>query len=422
MFMVPLQAETIITSTIFGGPKNEGIRKLIQLENGGFIVSGITDSWGLGGHPIEPYDFWLVRLDENLNILWNQTYGTNQTEWYPDLLVLPDDGYILAGQTYVNRSGDTDADVLLIRTDENGNQQWNQTLGGLESDHPATILQCDDGGFAIAGSTYSYGAGMTDAWLLRIDSNGNPLWNHTYGGSGWDWANDLLETDSGFFLVGGTESFATSATQYDAYLICTDSEGNLLWNRTYGDWQEEGFGRILPTRTGGYLISGSRGNPPYGNIWFVHVNALGDVLWEKNVGLGGAGGSPGIVECQDGGFVIVGAYSPDYMLIHYDLYLARTDSLGNTLWDREYGIENLPDGGSDILQLADGSFLIAGQTCLESINNGDVWLLQVTDIPIMHYVLTQGFLTGLIISVTVLIIAVITLTYYFLRKRRAPTE
>lgn len=421
MFMVPLQENTIITSTVFGGPAEDGIRSLIQLEDGGFIVAGTTASWGLGGEPYEPLDFWLVRLDENLNILWNQTYGTNGTEWYPELAVCQDGGFALAGYTVVNKTGSYDADVLLVRTDENGNHLWNQTLGGEESDYPSALLQCEDGGFAITGSTYNYGAGNSDAWLLRTDSTGTPLWNYTYGGSEQDSALDFVKTDSGFLLAGSTDSYATSPTHPDAYLICTDNDGNLLWNRTYGDWQEEGFGQIISTRTDGYLLSGFRGNPPYGNIWFVHVNALGDVLWEKDVGLAGAGGA-GIVECQDGGFAVVGGYSGSLYYTHGDLYLARTDTVGNTLWGRLYGPEDIPAGGHDILQLADGSFLIAGGIQETPTENPDAWLLHVTDVPIMHYTLSQAVLTGLIISVTVLIIAVVTLTYYFLRKRRRPTE
>ena len=146
MFMVPLQGDTIITSTIFGGLGDDGIRSLIQLDDGGFIAAGATASWGLGGEPYEPLDFWLVRLDEDLNILWNQTYGTNRTEWYPFLALCSDGGFALAGYTVVNKSGSYDADVLLIRIDENGNHLWNETLGGVESDYPWALMQCEDGG------------------------------------------------------------------------------------------------------------------------------------------------------------------------------------------------------------------------------------------------------------------------------------
>jgi hypothetical protein len=101
---------------------------------------------------------------------------------------------------------------------------------------------------------------------------------------------------------------------------------------------------------------------------------------------------------------------------------ARSDAMGNSLWTRTYGTATLPESGHDLLQLADGSFLITGQTHVENVNNGDAWLLQVMDIPIMHYVIAQGFLAGIIISLTVLVTTVIIMVYYFIRRRRLRSE
>jgi hypothetical protein len=406
--MVPLQENTIISSTVFGGPEGDRITSLIQLDDGGFMLGGITASWGLGGANDEPFDFWLIRLDANLNILWNRTYGTNETEWISSLTPCSDGGYALVGFTQVKKNESYDVNVLLVRTDEDGHLLWNQTLGGPLADASSAMIQCDDGGFAITGYTYSYGAGESDAWLLRTDSTGTPLWNQTYGGLESDEAWDLVETDSGFILVGET----LGLTDPDAYLICTNASGNLLWNRTYGDRTRDRFNRIIPVRSGGYLLSGGRGNL-HTSIWFSRIDKNGDILWEKQVGLSGAEGSE-LIECQDGGFATVGSYSTD-------LYLTRTDTIGNTLWGREYRTGTLSERGSAILQLVDSSFLIAGYTYL-TIDNVDAWLLRVTDIPILYFVIAQGLIAGLIVSFNILIVTLIILTYHFIKKSRASIE
>ncbi len=241
---------------------------------------------------------------------------------------------------------------------------------------------------------------------------GIPEWNYTYGGAGY--LRDLIEMNSGFLLVGSRG------------LVCTDTDGTLLWNRTFGElyWPI----RCLATRSGDYLILGRRGDDSDTRISLSYITANGDVLWEKLAGVAGAAGH-GIIECHDGGFGIVGTYASPTQIFVYpydlptydsDLYLIRTDTQGNTLWGREYGGEFTAEGGTAILQLADGSFLLAGAIHTPT-GDLDIWFLRVTDIPILHCAIAQAVLDSVIISLSTITILAVILAYRFIKRRRQST-
>jgi len=156
---------------------------------------------------------------------WNRTYGG--TGWESALCVAGtgDGGYILGGRTEPFGGGNVDA--WLVKTDSEGNEVWNQTYGGKEPEYAECILETGDGGYILAGMTESFGAGSSDAWLVRIDSEGNEVWNQTYGGTGSESAYRVLETsDGGYILAGMTESFGAGAS--DAWLvkICGQQTGH----------------------------------------------------------------------------------------------------------------------------------------------------------------------------------------------------
>jgi len=153
---------------------------------------------------------------------WNKTYGTTSDDESWALVQTVDGGYALAGSRYSFGAGDLD--IWLVKTDANGNQLWNQTYGGTSDDVAYALVQTGDGGFAVAGSTYSYGAGLSDFWLIKTDATGNHLWNKTYGGANYDWANGLAHTaDGGYALAGITGSFG--AGNNDFWLVKTDENG-----------------------------------------------------------------------------------------------------------------------------------------------------------------------------------------------------
>ena len=419
LLMLPLQENNVIWSEIYGGPGSENAVSLIQLDDG-FAFCGSTTSWGLGGHWTGTgggTDMWLVRLDENANILWNRTYGTTQEDAASSLIECKDGGFAIVGETFVNRSGDYDPDGVLVLTDEVGNQLWNMTYGGTDNDAGTSLVQCEDEGFAFAGVTWNYSTGQTDFWLVRTDSIGNLLWNHTYGGDETQGGAGLIETESGFllFTTGSWWSTGIDSTYNDAYLLCTDDNGNLLWNRTYDSGGHDYGFKILPASTGGYTLvchSGPTQRP--WNLWFIRINENGDILWENTMGLNG-GMAFNIISCYDGGFAIVGTYSPTQYWMHYDLFFVRTDARGNLLWQRLYGFEEVWDSGYSLVQAEDGNLLLIGMTYLTSdVESSKAWLLRIRDTPIAYFTVTQFMFYGTIIF----IITFIVLAVMFVVQRR----
>jgi hypothetical protein len=209
-------------------------------------------------------------------MLWNKTYGGTSQDWPWSLVQTWDGGYALAGSTRSFGAGSDD--FWLVKTDANGNVQWNKTYGGTGWDYAYALVQMADGGYALAGGTYSSGAGYDDFWLVKTDANGNMQWNKTYGGTGWDCATALVQTgDGGYALTGSTTSFGSGSN--DFWLVKTDASGNMLWNKTYGGTGDDVAWSLVQTWDGGYALAGITGSFGAGgqDFWLVKTDASGNI-------------------------------------------------------------------------------------------------------------------------------------------------
>jgi hypothetical protein len=309
--------DTVWTKTI-GGIGYDYASCVHQTSDGGYIIFGDTDSF-------DPnfWDVWLIKTNSSGDTLWTKVLGANQYYFVESGLELPGSGYVFAGYTKTTAGGPED--IWLVKTDLDGDTVWTKTYGGSDRDLPHSISRTQDGGFIIAGSTKSQSAGDFDAWLIRTDSNGNLVWTKTYGGTGYDLGEDAKQTDdNGFIIAGVTESFGHMNNYVDAWLIKTDSDGDTLWTKTFGGDTHDGALSVVQTSDGCY-------------VWTGYL---------------------------------------DISTFNQDLWVLKTDASGNTLWSETYGgtFNNI---GRCINKTDDENLIITGDYYSEVTNTRDVWLLNV---------------------------------------------
>jgi hypothetical protein len=174
---------------------------LIQTSDGGYAIAGLTQSFGAGD-----WDVYVVKLDTHGNLQWTKTIGGKKEDGGLSLIQTSDGGYAIAGYTFSFGAGE--ADVYVVKLDANGNLQWTKTIGRPGNEIGFSLIQTSDGGYVIAGSTESFGVGGADVYIVKLDANGNLQWTKTIGGKGWDAGFSLIQTSDGGYAIGGyTSSF-----------------------------------------------------------------------------------------------------------------------------------------------------------------------------------------------------------------------
>ena len=371
-------------SRTYGGPEPDWGYSMVQMNDGGYAIAGMTESFGAGGQ-----DFWLVRTDTAGNLLWNKTYGGIGDDWGYSVVQTTDGGYALAGSTWSFGEGATDC--WLVKTDASGDMQWSKTYGGGNKDYGHFVVQTGDGGYAIAGNTGSFGAGAYDFWLVKTDSAGNMQWNETYGGEDYEESFSMIQTDDGgYALVGYTRSFG--AGNEDFWLVKTDSAGNMQWNETYGGGNKDYAYSLTQTGDGGYTIAGhtrSFGAGDY-DFWLVKTDGSGNMTWSQTYGGIDSDSVHSLIQTSDGGYAITGQ-TQSLGAGSSDLWLVKTDSAGNMQWNETYGGEDL-DSGYSVVQTGDGGYAIAGCTVSYGAGDRDFWLIKLASEEIhLHLTPDTGF-------------------------------
>jgi len=301
-----------------------------------------------------------------------KTYGGTGDDAVYSVIQTSDSGFAMAG--YTNSFGAGLYDFWLIKTDSSGNVQWTRTYGGLDDDHAYSIVQTSDTGFALVGGSKSFGAGDFDLWLVKTDPFGKIQWNKTYGGIWEDCGYSLIETyGGGFALAGWTASFGLGSG--DFWLIKTDNKGDVEWNKTFGGLYYEAASSVQQTVDGGFALCGSTYSYGSGgsDIWLVKTDHLGYAQWNKTYGGTGEDYGYSLERTTDNGFAIAGSTSSFGAGI-YDFWLIRTDGLGNVIWSKTYGGKGYDEAWS--VQQVSGGFALAGWTESLGAGGSDCWLIK----------------------------------------------
>jgi hypothetical protein len=395
LFMVPISIflfagiafaqEWVMT---YGGPGSDAPVSIQKTSDGGYIVAGQTYSFGAGG-----YDVWILKLDSIGNVQWQKAYGGSATDYAYSVQQTSDGGYIVASYTYSFSSGNYGGDAWVLKLDSNGNVQWQKTYGGSDDDRAYSIQQTSDGGYIVAGSTCSYNGADSwdcDVWVLKLDSIGNVQWQKTYGG-GDDTASSVQQTVDGGYIVAGT-TFSFGAGNGDIWVLKLNADGTISWQKTYGGSEYDCTGGDLTIQQtynwlgnpDGYVIVGTNGS--FGavsyDIWILRLNLDGTVAWQKTYGSGGGDEGLSIQQTADGGYIVGGVIN-SFGSGSSDAWLLKLNADGTISWQKTFGGSKW-EGSCYAQQAMDGGYIVASVTSSFGAGNYDVMVLKLDsngDIP-----------------------------------------
>ena len=394
---------------VYGGVGEDSLAKMIPAHDGGYLLAGSSDS-NISHDKTEASrggkDFWLVKIDEGGDVLWDKRYGGSEDDNCSGIIPTADGNYLLYGASVSPADGDKTQglqgsnDFWIIKIDENGSKIWDKRYGGGSEDKCLYALELENGDFALSGYSRSgisgdktHGSlGHTDSWLIRVDENGTKIWDHTYGGDFFDFAIKVEVVSDGNWLVFGYSSSnpgnsktATKKGGDDYWVIKVNHEnGSMIWDKSYGGASYDYFDDALVQEDGSFIMvglsyaasgnTGDRQSTAKGessDLWVVKADANGSILWERSYGgEKGVGWNSRIIPLGGQGFLIssgasgqatgdisggqrnTGGSDSDYWLIKIDQY-------GNKIWDRRYGGGGYEDSKS-IIPTNDGGFLLGG--------------------------------------------------------------
>jgi hypothetical protein len=364
-FLPAVLAAQVTFERTFGGAADD-FGHTVVVAGTGYVLSGYTYSFGSGAA-----DAYLVRTDSLGETLWTRVYGSDADDWSFHAVTTVDSGCVVVGYSTISGG----RDVSMLKTGANGDSSWARTYGGGSDDIGYAVAQCPDSGFIVVGTTFSFGAGQCDVYVVRTNAAGDTLWTRTYGGASEEQGNAVVPTtDSGFIICAWTRSFGAGAG--DVYLIKTDARGETLWTRRHGGAGNDFCHAIRQTPDRGYIMTGATFSygAVQGDFYLIRTDACGDTLWTQRYGTAASDLGHVVDLAADGGFVVTGV-TRSFGAGGYDAWLVRTDSNGDTLSTRTFGGDQ-EERAFSVVATADGGFAVGGWTGSSGAGGTDAWLVK----------------------------------------------
>jgi len=368
IFVLPMfgfsQTDTVAHIYTFGGLNNDVAEDAEATTDGGYIVVGSTSSNSYGNT-----DVYLLKVDSNCGYQWSKAIGGTNNDWGYSVKQTFDKGYIIASTTNSYGIG---YNARLIKRDSLGNFLWDKIYGGTDWDFAYDVIQTHDSGFAFCGETYNNTKGYSDVYIVKTNNVGDTLWTKTIGNTLVDKGNAIIETSDSNIVVAGLINTILDSTQ--AYIIKLDFNGNLLWDSAYGGLKYDKLNKIIETSNGNYVAVGSTNSSSTSgdlDYYLLKITPNGNTLVERTL-------TPPVPnddelfdvrEMQNGNFVNVGG-NGDGVLFVLDpnlFWIGMSLTFGG----------NQPETIKGITKGNNGSFLLSGTTESYGFGQKDVMLVKL---------------------------------------------
>ena len=369
----------------FGGTDTEEINDITKTNDEGFVVVGYTEDATKGAGD---KDFWVMKINKFGSLVWEKTYGGSKKDIAYAVIENTDGDYVVAGETksYKATGGRYSEFWVMKLNKADGTQVWAYPFGKKSVDIAYDVIQTNDGGYAVVGSSRD-GTTKENFWILKLTSDGTKTWEATYGGKAEDFAHSIVQNSDGTYVVAGkTKSSGIDISssidifnngKEDIWVMKITADGQTQrWAKTFGGNENDNALAIIKTTDGGYAISGetmSKGSGQH-DFWILKINSAGTKTWEKTFGGVQYDRNPSMIQTADGGYAVVG--NTNSGRANFDAWLLKLNSSGNKTWEKFF-TGNKSERIYGIVQTKYGGYTLAGATNTKGNGNYDGWVLKV---------------------------------------------
>jgi hypothetical protein len=347
--LVAAQPPDTLWTRTYGGADIDHGYCVKQTTDGGYIISGVTYSFGsIDG------DVYLIKTDAIGNLMWQNTIDGSDHDngWSVEQTI--DGGFIIAGDCEIDYPN---YDIRLIKTDALGNLTWQKWFGNYGFDRGFCVQQTQDSGYIICGESQNLFGIFYQLCLIKTDANGDTIWMRGFGGNNYDSGNSVEQTSDGGYIITGYSGPLGSS---DILLVKTDINGNLIWQRKFdGNYNDVGYS-VHQTDDGGYIIAGKTRSTAEYDVWLIKTDNDGNLIWQRTFGGNQDDIAYSIQQTTDRGYIISG-YTLSFGAGGQNVYLIKTDSLGDLTWQCVFNPGGSDDGRS-VMQTTDGGYVITGSS------------------------------------------------------------